>query len=188
MQYPSAAAYSWFLFLLWLIDTKLTWSQTVLVSNVSTDTLCLYFRGITLQAESRKEYEEVKIFSWFCYSCIQVSLENSISFFPSSGYVPLTTSPDRSISLTIHRWELFSMCKFIPSNLLSPSSLRGSVKYVCKRAVCSCFHRQLQSSWIRQPYKQWLPLPSLEKNMKFTTPGNILACMVCVLSHALFTG
>lgn len=43
-----------------------TGSQTFLpflLSTVSTDTLCLHFRGITLQAESKKEYEEVKILS-----------------------------------------------------------------------------------------------------------------------------
>lgn len=48
------------------------------MSTVSTYTLCLYFRGITLQAESKKEYEEVKIFFKSYYSCIQMSLKASI--------------------------------------------------------------------------------------------------------------
>lgn len=40
-----------------------TGSQTFPLPTASTDILCLHFRGITLQAESKKEYEEVKILS-----------------------------------------------------------------------------------------------------------------------------
>lgn len=53
----------------------------VLLSTASTDTVCLNSRGITLQAESRKEYEEVKILSKCYHSCMNVSAKCSAFIF-----------------------------------------------------------------------------------------------------------
>lgn len=62
----------------WSIDSV---RLGVLLSTASTDTVCLNSRGITLQAESRKEYEEVKILSKCYHSCMNVSAKCSAFIF-----------------------------------------------------------------------------------------------------------
>lgn len=121
------------------------WSQTVLMSIFSTYTLCLYFRGITLQAESKKEYEEVKIFLMLLF--LHTNEPEDFSFIFLFQWICAINNISRQIYLTDNpEVGVASIFQSIPSTY-SPIILQHSkVNYMSRRAVLSCFHRQLQSN------------------------------------------